>query len=108
MLGIALGSKTIKTKRLLYLSFLFGMVLPCIAFGGILARALGDALLAEGSSANYAIPELFIYTMPAWLAALVGAGVLAAIMSTADGLLVSTSQILLMISIGEVLLPDWF
>ena len=76
------------------LSFLFGMVLPCIAFGGILARALlGDALLAEGSSANYAIPELFIYTMPAWLAALVGAGVLAAIMSTADGLLVSTSQI---------------
>jgi len=76
------------------LSFLFGMVLPCIAFGGILARALlGDALLVEGSSANYAIPELFIHTLPAWLAALVGAGVLAAIMSTADGLLVSTSQI---------------
>ncbi len=75
-------------------SFVFGMILPCIALGGLLARAiLGDSLLLEGSSANYAIPELFVRTMPTWLAAMIGAGVLAAIMSTADGLLVSISQI---------------
>jgi Na+/proline symporter len=75
-------------------AFAFGMILPCLALGGLLARAvLGDSLLAEGASANYAIPALFIATLPAWLAALIGAGVLAAIMSTADGLVLSTSQI---------------
>lgn len=81
-------------NRFIVLSFLFGMLLPAIAFGGILARVvLGDALLADGASANDAIPALFIAVLPAWLAALIGAGVLAAIMSTADGLVVSTSQI---------------
>jgi len=80
--------------KFIAISFAFGMTLPAIAFGGILARAiLGDALLLDGASANDAIPALFIATLPAWLAALVGAGVLAAIMSTADGLVVSTSQI---------------
>ena len=80
--------------RFIALSFAFGMTLPAIAFGGILARAvLGDALLLDGASANDAIPALFIATLPAWLAALIGAGVLAAIMSTADGLVVSTSQV---------------
>ena len=81
-------------NRFIALSFTFGMILPLITLGGILARAiLGDALLADGASANDAIPALFIATMPTWLAALVGAGVLAAVMSTADGLVVSTSQI---------------
>lgn len=76
------------------LAFLFGMLLPMITLGGILARAvLGGDLLVEGASPNDAIPALFIATMPSWLAALIGAGVLAAIMSTADGLVVSTSQI---------------
>jgi sodium/proline symporter len=75
------------------IAFVFGMALPTIAFGGILARAvLGDELL-PGSSANDAIPALFIATLPTWLAAFIGAGVLAAIMSTADGLVVSTSQV---------------
>ena len=70
------------------------MILPLITFGGILARAiLGDSLMVEGASANDAIPALFIATMPTWLAALIGAGVLSAIMSTADGLVVSSSQI---------------
>ena len=36
---------------------------------------------------------VFIELFPTWLAALVGVGVLAAIMSTADGLVVSSSQI---------------
>ncbi|MGB1881704.1 MAG: sodium:solute symporter family transporter, partial [Gammaproteobacteria bacterium] len=47
----------------------------------------------DGASANDAIPALFIALLPTWLAALIGAGVLAAIMSTADGLVVSSSQI---------------
>lgn len=81
-------------NRFIALSFTFGMILPLITLGGILARAiLGDALLVEGASPNDAIAMLFIATLPPWLAALIGAGVLAAIMSTADGLVVSTSQI---------------
>ncbi len=80
--------------KFITISFLFGMLLPAITCGGILARALlGDELLAEGSNPNNAIPALFIATLPAWAAALIGAGVLAAVMSTADGLVVSTAQI---------------
>ena len=80
--------------RFITISFVFGMLLPAITCGGVLARALlGDELLAEGSSPNNAIPALFIATLPAWAAALIGAGVLAAVMSTADGLVVSTAQI---------------
>ena len=37
---------------------------------------------------------LFIELFPTWLAALIGVGILAAIMSTADGLVVSSSQII--------------
>ncbi|MBT5031217.1 MAG: sodium:pantothenate symporter, partial [Proteobacteria bacterium] len=71
---------------------IFGMILPAMALGGASARAiLGDDLLAGG--ANTALPALFIELLPAWLAALLGVGVLAAIMSTADGLLISTSQV---------------
>lgn len=78
--------------RFLILAFVFGMILPCMALGGAIARAvLGDDLL--GGGANTALPALFIELMPAWLAALLGVGVLAAIMSTADGLLISTSQV---------------
>lgn len=80
--------------RFIVVSFIFGMTLPAITFGGILARAvLGDGLMVDGASANDAIPALFIALMPTWLAAMIGAGVLAAIMSTADGLVVSSSQI---------------
>jgi SSS family transporter len=80
--------------KFITISFLFGILLPAITCGGILARALlGDELLAEGSNPNNAIPALFIATLPAWAAALIGAGVLAAVMSTADGLVVSTAQI---------------
>ena len=80
--------------RFIAFAFTFGMIMPAITFGGILARAvLGNALLLDGASANDAIPALFIAVLPSWLAALIGAGVLAAIMSTADGLVVSISQI---------------
>lgn len=80
--------------KFIAIACVFGLLLPSITFGGILARViLGDALLLDGANPNDAIPALFIATLPAWLAALVGAGVLAAIMSTADGLIVSTSQV---------------
>ena len=73
-------------------SFAFGLILPCMAFGGILGRAvLGDDLI--GGAANDVVPRLFIELMPAWLAALLGVGILAAIMSTADGVVVTMGQI---------------
>ena len=81
-------------KRFITLSFVFGLLLPAITCGGLLARALlGDELLAPGSNPNNAIPALFIATLPSWVAALIGAGVLSAVMSTADGLVVSSAQI---------------
>jgi len=68
------------------------MVLPAITLGGLLARVhLGDDLLAGG--ANQAVPALFEAVLPAWLAALLGVAVLCAVMSTADGLVVSSAQV---------------
>ncbi len=75
-------------------TFVFGVLMPGIALGGVLARGvLGDGLFVEGQNPNYAIPALFIEVLPTWLAAFLGAGMLAAVMSTADGLAVSASQI---------------
>ena len=77
------------------LAFLFGITLAMLGLGGLLARAvLGDSLYAEGSNPNESLPLLFIELFPTWLAALIGVGVLAAVMSTADGLVVSSSQII--------------
>ena len=82
-----------RTKFLL-LCLVFGLVLAGMIFGGVLARAvLGDALLSSAGGANQAIPALFIALFPQWLAALLGVAILSAIMSTADGLVISTSQV---------------
>ncbi len=79
-------------SRFIAAAFGFGMILPCMAFGGMLGRAvLGDALL--DTAANDVVPVLFIHLLPAWLAALLGVGILAAIMSTADGVVVTMGQI---------------
>lgn len=81
-------------KTFLKLAFTFGLTLGMMGVGGLLARALlGGALLEEGATTNQALPLVFIEIFPTWLAALIGMGVLAAIMSTADGLVVSSSQI---------------
>ena len=81
-------------RRFMTLSFVLGLLMPGLALGGLLARAvLGDELLTGEYGPNYSIPALFITLLPSWLAALLGAGVLAAVMSTADGLAVSASQI---------------
>lgn len=96
-------------KRFITLAFVFGLILPMITLGGILARAvLGDALLAPGETPNNAIPALFIATLPAWAAAAIGIGVLAAVMSTADGLVVSTSQVFANDLFRLTLAPRWF
>jgi Na+/proline symporter len=80
-------------RRFIVYAFTFGMLLPAITLGGALARGrFGDGLLT-GGGANTALPALFIDFFPAWLAALLGVGILSAVMSTADGLVISTSQV---------------
>ena len=82
-------------RSFIKLAFAFGLTLGMLGLGGLLARALvGDSLYDEGANPNEALPILFIELFPTWLAALVGVGILAAIMSTADGLVVSSSQII--------------
>jgi len=77
------------------IAFAMGMLLPAIGLGGLLARALfGDVLLVSGAGSNQAIPALFIELFPTWIAAFLGVGVLAAVMSTADGLIISSSQVI--------------
>jgi len=79
-------------KRFLLIAFCFAMLLPLMTLGGLLARAhLGDDLLAAGS--NQAIPQLFISILPTSLAAFLCIAVLCAVMSTADGLVVSSAQV---------------
>ena len=86
---------TSQQRTFIKLAFAFGLTLGMMGLGGFLARALlGDALYADGSTPNAALPMLFIELFPTWLAALIGVGILAAIMSTADGLVVSSSQII--------------
>lgn len=96
-----------KSRRLfIVLIFTFGMFIPTIGAGGILARAvLGDSLV--GGGANQAIPMLFIEIFPPWIAAFLGMGILAAVMSTADGLVVSTSQIFANDLYRRSIAPRW-
>jgi len=91
-------------KRFIVLAFLFGMLLPVIALGGIHCRAIvGNGLTDQ----NHAIPVLFAHMFPPWLAALAGAGILAAVMSTADGLVISTSQVFANDLYRRTLVPRW-
>ena len=96
--------------RFLAMAFTFGMILPAITLGGALARgALGDGLLAGGDGgANTALPALFLEIFPTWLAALLGVGILAAVMSTADGLVISTSQVFANDIFRRSIAPRWF
>ncbi|MCZ6618712.1 MAG: sodium:solute symporter family protein [Gammaproteobacteria bacterium] len=82
-------------RRFIQLAFGFGLTLGMLGLGGLLARAiLGDTLLQPGESTNTALAILFVELFPSWLAALLGVGILAAVMSTADGLVISSSQII--------------
>ena len=65
----------------------FGLTLSLMGIGGFLARAhFGEDLLTGSGNPNQALPLLFIEIFPSWLAALIGIGILSAVMSTADGL----------------------
>jgi SSS family transporter len=80
--------------RFIAMAFTFGLILPAITLGGMTARVvLKDSLFETSGGANSALPALFIQIFPTWLAALLGVGILSAIMSTADGLVISTSQV---------------
>ena len=82
-------------RNFIKMAFTFGLTLGMLGFGGLLARALlGDALLMDDANPNQALPLVFIELFPTWLAALIGVGILAAIMSMADGLVISSSQII--------------
>ncbi len=91
------------------LAFGVGLTLGLLGIGGLLSRAvLGDALLDPGRNPNEALPALFIALFPNWFAALIGVGVLAAIMSTADGLIVSSSQIIANDIYRRTIVPRWY
>jgi len=77
-------------RSFIRLAFTFGLILGMLGLGGILARVV----LGEGVNGNQALALLFIELFPSWFAALLGVGILAAVMSTADGLVVSSSQII--------------
>ena len=95
-------------KRFVTFLFVLGLSLPLVTLGGLLARAvLGDALFAEGATNNEAIPALFIALFSPWLAALLGIAILAAVMSTADGLVVSSSQIFANDLYRRTIAPRW-
>ncbi len=79
-------------NKFLIMAFIMALILPAMALGGLMARGhLSDVLMAGG--ANQALPLLFKEIFPTWLAAFLGVGILAAVMSTADGLVISSSQI---------------
>jgi len=81
-------------NRFVVMAFTFGFVLPAITLGGMTARVvLGDSLFDTPGGENGALPALFIDIFPTWFAALLGVGILSAVMSTADGLVISTSQV---------------
>jgi Na+/proline symporter len=81
-------------RRFIIMAFTFGLILPAITLGGMNARVvLGDVLFEAAGGTNAALPALFIEIFPTWIAALLGIGILAAVMSTADGLVISTSQV---------------
>ena len=86
---------TRRQRSFVTMAFVCGLTLGMMALGGLMARGLfGDELLTGVLTPNASLPLLFIELFPTWLAALIGVGVLAAIMSTADGLVVSSSQVI--------------
>lgn len=86
--------KGVNHRRFVMLCLVLGMLLTLMSLGGVLARSiLGEVLLTSDGGPNSAMPALFIEIFPVWVAALLGVGVLAAVMSTADGLVISTSQV---------------
>lgn len=76
-------------KKFMIMASIAGMVLPLMFLGGVLGAAHG----IEITNPDAIIPMLFVETMPAIVAAFLGVAILSAIISTADGIIISVSQI---------------
>ena len=76
-------------RTFVIMSSVAGLAVGFMFLGGILGRAMG----IEVENPDAIIPTMFKETLPSWGAALLAVAILAAIVSTADGLLMSISQI---------------
>ena len=95
-------------NRFVIYAIVCGTAFQFLVLGGLLTRAvLGDGLLEGPTTPNAAIPMLFAELFSPWLAALLGAAILAAVMSTVDGLVVSSSQVFANDLYRRSLAPRW-
>ena len=95
-------------KRFVALVIICGLGFQPLVLGGFLARAvLGDSLLQGDLTPNAALPLLFVELFSPWLAALLGTAILAAVMSTVDGLVISSSQVFANDLYRRSLAPRW-
>lgn len=78
-----------QTRQFILFSSLTGLTVGFLFLGGVLGRAIG----VEVEAPDQIIPAMFLQLLPGWAAAALAVAILAAIISTADGLLMSISQI---------------
>lgn len=78
-----------QTRQFIVYSSITGLTVGFLFLGGVLGRAIG----IEVDSPDQIIPAMFLELLPAWAAAALAIAILSAIISTADGLLMSISQI---------------
>ena len=78
-----------QAKSFAIMSNVSGVLVGFLFLGGVLGRAIG----IEGIQPDAVIPTLFTQLLPGWAVGLLSIAVLSAIISTADGLFMSVSQI---------------
>lgn len=78
-----------QTRQFIVLSSVTGLTVGFLFLGGVLGRAMG----IEVESPDQIMPLMFLELLPGWAAAALAIAILSAIISTADGLLMSISQI---------------
>lgn len=78
-----------QTRQFILLSSITGLTVGFLFLGGVLGKAMG----IEVESPDQIIPVMFLELLPGWAAAALAIAILSAIISTADGLLMSISQI---------------
>lgn len=78
-----------QTRQFVILSSITGLTVGFLFLAGVLGRAIG----IEVESPDAIIPTMFLELLPGWAAAALAIAILSAIISTADGLLMSISQI---------------
>jgi sodium/proline symporter len=76
-------------RQFIIFSSVTGLMVGFLFLGGVLGRAAG----IEVEAPDQIIPALFLHLLPGWAAAALAIAILSAIISTADGLLMSISQI---------------